>query len=243
MLNRTHVALFLLNCLKKAGYFVNVEASTLTEEQLFIGGLIVRNLQILQFNAHEVSELFVDDDTGTSSSEFIGGAVYPTLALFNHSCNPSIVRYCTRVCFPYRVNAFTLTPFSIRTHRYFKGTTVVTRAIRNIKAGEMIGENYGPLFTQKNKEERQRILNEQYWFSCTCEACSNDWPNLAEMLVEKAVRFRCSNSKCGSPVIVNLHEDNLVIVCGKCSNKCNIIKALKLLQVTRLFKFNMRIRF
>lgn len=28
-----------------------------------------------------------------SKSVFIGGAVYPTLAMFNHSCDPSIVRY------------------------------------------------------------------------------------------------------------------------------------------------------
>jgi hypothetical protein len=28
-----------------------------------------------------------------AKSAFIGAAVYPTLALFNHSCDPSIVRY------------------------------------------------------------------------------------------------------------------------------------------------------
>jgi hypothetical protein len=30
-----------------------------------------------------------------SKSVFIGGAVYPTLAMFNHSCDPSIVRCLT----------------------------------------------------------------------------------------------------------------------------------------------------
>jgi len=28
-----------------------------------------------------------------ATSNFIGAAIYPTLALFNHSCDPSIVRF------------------------------------------------------------------------------------------------------------------------------------------------------
>lgn len=63
----------------------------LTENERYIGGLILRHLQALQFNSHEVAELVIMD--GNKKSVFIGGAVYPTLALFNHSCNPGIVRY------------------------------------------------------------------------------------------------------------------------------------------------------
>ena len=36
-----------------------------------------------------------------SKSVYIGAACYPTLAMFNHSCDPSIIRYdyeaCTKV--------------------------------------------------------------------------------------------------------------------------------------------------
>lgn len=63
------------------------------------GGLILKNLQILQFNAHEVFELqcpkpkvgknVIKHD---GKSTFLAGAVFPTLALFNHSCDPGVVR-------------------------------------------------------------------------------------------------------------------------------------------------------
>lgn len=55
---------------------------------------MLHNLQFLQFNAHEVSELDIKDDgIDKATSLFLGGAIYPTLSLFNHSCNPAIVRY------------------------------------------------------------------------------------------------------------------------------------------------------
>lgn len=59
-------------------------------------------MQLCQFNAHEVSELGASTDgknivrtsklPGELSNRMLGGAVYPTLALFNHSCNPGLVR-------------------------------------------------------------------------------------------------------------------------------------------------------
>lgn len=77
---------FLAHCLK-IGQFFNADN---LDEFDFIGGLILRNLQFLQFNTHEIYELHQGD---TSKTEFIGGGLYPTLALFNHSCNPGIVRF------------------------------------------------------------------------------------------------------------------------------------------------------
>lgn len=65
----------------------------LSYDEIYIGGLILHNLQFLQFNAHEVSELEIKDDINKSASLFLGGAIYPTLSLFNHSCNPAIVRF------------------------------------------------------------------------------------------------------------------------------------------------------
>lgn len=69
-------------------FFDNIE-----DEFNFIGGLVLRNLQFLQFNTHEVYELVESmTDKKSSKTVFIGGGIYPTLALFNHSCNPDIVR-------------------------------------------------------------------------------------------------------------------------------------------------------
>lgn len=50
--------------------------------------------QVVQFNAHEVSEfvtLTPKSLTG-AKNETIGAAIYPTLALFNHSCHGAQVR-------------------------------------------------------------------------------------------------------------------------------------------------------
>lgn len=58
---------------------------------------------------------------------------------------------------------------------------MVIRAIRTIHAGEEIADNYGPIFTMKTKKERQRALMNQYWFSCKCEPCENDWPLLSDI--------------------------------------------------------------
>ena len=53
--------------------------------------LLLRCLKALQFNTHETSGW--DTDRKKDNSIGLGGALYPTLALFNHSCNPAIVRY------------------------------------------------------------------------------------------------------------------------------------------------------
>lgn len=97
---RTHMAVFLLNLLKKTDYLRSNEKMTLNEVETYVGGLILKNLQLLQFNAHEIFELQCQRPTAEKSvlrkdlgkSVFLGGGLYPTLALFNHSCNPSVVR-------------------------------------------------------------------------------------------------------------------------------------------------------
>lgn len=101
MMNRIFLTLFLLQCLRKTSYLQknstpsneNEKSNHLNDEEILIAQLILHHLQILQFNAHEVSELVIQNNkTQTLDSKFIGGALYPTLALFNHSCNPGVVR-------------------------------------------------------------------------------------------------------------------------------------------------------
>jgi SET and MYND domain-containing protein 4 len=71
------------------------EETQLTDEERWIGSLLLRQVQMLQFNAHEVAELQMASPSSLEGvkSVFMGAAVYPTLSLFNHSCEPSIVRY------------------------------------------------------------------------------------------------------------------------------------------------------
>ncbi|RZF40765.1 hypothetical protein LSTR_LSTR011282 [Laodelphax striatellus] len=219
LLQRTHMAVFLFRTLKSTQYFKNEGdelltngtsgkcKSSLSNDEVYIGGLILRNLQFLQFNAHEVSELhFVKNDPDQSKSVFVGGAIYPTLSLFNHSCNPGFVRY-------------------------FKGTTVICQAIRTTYAGEMVAENYGPMFTLSSKPERQSTLRSQYWFDCSCVACLENWP-LFEEMDESKMRFKCLTEGCRSVLNVPVDTMKFMAHCPVCNEHTNLFKGLKSLQDT-----------
>lgn len=86
---------FLVKILEANQYFdiSKRNADAYEEDKIYIGSLILRNLQILQFNSHEVFDLLKSEKTGLRQTVAIGAGLYATLALFNHSCNPSIVRW------------------------------------------------------------------------------------------------------------------------------------------------------
>lgn len=83
------MARFLTKCLSAVNYFGD---SPKPDDILKIEAIALRNLQFLQFNTHEVAELHKSQTDGSEKTQFIGGALYPTLAMFNHSCDPSVVR-------------------------------------------------------------------------------------------------------------------------------------------------------
>lgn len=90
------MAKFLVSFLAANQYF-NSDISTGTDElkdndKYFIGGLLLRNLQLLQFNSHEVFDLLKSRKGDGTHTVAIGAGLYSHLALFNHSCNPAIVR-------------------------------------------------------------------------------------------------------------------------------------------------------
>lgn len=131
-----------MRLLKRSPYFPewvktpDSAEATPSDGELYIGSLILHNLMLIQFNAHEVSRvislfpfLFFDKTSinyriesliylcvvciytftfhsqiselavpkgsnilAKAKSKFIGGGVYSTVSLFNHSCNPGIIR-------------------------------------------------------------------------------------------------------------------------------------------------------
>lgn len=205
ILHRTHVAAFYLYCLKKTNYFT-VDCDTNrrpTDDELFIGSLLLHHLLLLQFNAFEVSEL--KQLGNEQETVFIGGSIYPTLALLNHSCDPCVVRY----------------------HR---GTTVVVHNIRELHAGEAITENYGPMFMLHPKEERLQTLKNRYWFECNCIACCQDWPTLEQMKTNTSLRIRCSH--CKNAITVTTESMEFIVHCMVCSKTTKLLPVLKVLQET-----------
>nr|CAD7201940.1 unnamed protein product [Timema douglasi] len=62
--------------------------------------------------------------------------------------------------------------------RYFVGRSIVVRATRPLASGDIVAENYGPVFTKRSLDSRQRALTSRYWFRCICQACKENWPAL-----------------------------------------------------------------
>ncbi|CAB3379025.1 Hypothetical predicted protein [Cloeon dipterum] len=111
-----------------------------------------RILLVFQRNSYTIDEShFVPSIDAFRSREVIGRAMYPTVALMNHSCDANTTRV------------------------YHLGTQVV-RAIRPIKKGEQIFSSYGPEYGGMPKSRRQAILRKKFYFECDCDSCDDDWP-------------------------------------------------------------------
>lgn len=60
--DRTFMAVFLFQCLRASGFLPTAhqrydeDALDISEDELYIGSLLLRHLQLLQFNAHEIHE-------------------------------------------------------------------------------------------------------------------------------------------------------------------------------------------
>lgn len=112
------------------------------------------------------------------------------------------------------------------------------RTTKPVRPGEMISENYGPIFTLTNKKERQDALKAQFWFHCTCTACAENWPTFHEMN-KKILRFRCDArlenggkyNICDNAVAVPVDTEEFLVPCLLCGQHTNILKGLKALQV------------
>lgn len=66
----------------------------LTGDELKIGTLLLKFLQILQYNAHEIYEtVFPKDNNKTKGVTcYVALGVYPSSAIFNHECQPTLAR-------------------------------------------------------------------------------------------------------------------------------------------------------
>jgi hypothetical protein len=194
LLKRATSALFLMRC------FRHVSSETFDEVEMTT--ILLRHLQSCSCNAYQVTEqLVTDGDVRNTTENEIGGSVYPTVSLCNHSCNPNVARHST-------------------------GRTCIVRTIRSIKKGEEILDNYGPHFLSNNLEERQKHLETQYFFRCTCEACSEKWPTV-DKLPDAITQFKCIH--CSVNKEQNLLKSN---ACLNCKKKCNYSKIEKRFQNT-----------
>ncbi|KAK9293616.1 hypothetical protein QLX08_011475 [Tetragonisca angustula] len=202
---RSLMAAFLLKCLQRVGFFEEAtkDGEALDDREIAVAALLLRHLQLLQFNAHEVFETRLGREHQFRGSRpvYVGVAIYPTVARFNHDCYPAVTRY-------------------------FVGRSIVIRATRSLRPGDVVAENYGPIFTKQSVHERQRTLAGRYWFRCECTACREDWPRF-ETLTNDIVRLRCPTEGC-----LKLHrppttESDGSIVCSSCRRRVHLRESLE----------------
>ena len=83
--HRALMAICLLKILKASKYFPhnNEDLDIFTNDELFVGSLIMRHLNVLQFNAHEIYELLRGDRRNMKPNKnlLIGLGVYPQVML------------------------------------------------------------------------------------------------------------------------------------------------------------------
>ncbi|XP_024936380.1 SET and MYND domain-containing protein 4 isoform X2 [Cephus cinctus] len=148
---RSIQAIFLAKCLAHvmADFTPGVILQQRYLELLAVATL--RHLQAINSNAYEIVENIWDKETKIWEPRNVGGALYTTVSLVNHSCYANVVR-----------------------HTYPNGMVVV-RALRFIRKGSEILDCYGPHFLSDDRDKRRKHLLEKYYFHCACEACTDNW--------------------------------------------------------------------
>jgi len=139
-------------------------------ERATVGGVVLRFLQIVTCNGVEVTELRLSDTLHRSHPGSVGLALYPTVSLLNHACDPVI-------------------------ELVFYGDRCAVRAVQNARAGRELFVDYGHVYYAVGRAERRAALARQYHFDCQCVACSLDWP-LKSRLPSGAATLKCVG--CGA---------------------------------------------
>ena len=108
LFKRALMACYLLKILEMTPFFYNGGSdphNVKLVDKVAMGAVLLRHLQNLPCNAHEVTELELGPTssssvTGSMSStprdstiHEIGAAAFSTLSLINHSCDPNVVRH------------------------------------------------------------------------------------------------------------------------------------------------------
>ncbi|XP_076178680.1 protein-lysine N-methyltransferase SMYD4 isoform X2 [Ptiloglossa arizonensis] len=171
-----------------------------TKETLFFLAIaMLHHLQAINCNAYEIVENVYDKETHAWEPRNVGGAIYPSVSLVNHSCYPNIVR-----------------------HSYPSGTVVV-RTLRFIGKGTEILDSYGPHFLIDSRLQRREYLWKKFRFLCACEACSQNW----QYPLPETMNYKCR--ACSEIIdAFALKENDMRNVsfarCRKCNEKIDCKK-------------------
>ncbi|RWS23720.1 SET and MYND domain-containing protein (SMYD)-like protein [Leptotrombidium deliense] len=125
----------------------------------FFGGLLLKHILQFQCNSCSVtyddSQQSVGHQTLSSQLKVIGTAIYPTLALFNHSCDNFV-------------------------YPLFDGSKITIKSTNYVKVGEEVTFNYGFHYQKMSFKDRQEALKLQYFFDCHCKMCEKKMENIGQ---------------------------------------------------------------
>ncbi|KAJ2945528.1 hypothetical protein O0L34_g345 [Tuta absoluta] len=123
-----------------------------------VAGTLLLHIMTSPTNMHGLSTNIQTPDGNYIEEVSLASAPYAFHSLINHSCAPNVVRFSKL------------------------GTGQMTLyALRPIKKGMQLFDNYGAHHALQDRRTRQDSLRFQYKFSCLCEACVNDWPTYLHM--------------------------------------------------------------
>ncbi|EFN81720.1 Putative SET domain-containing protein L678 [Harpegnathos saltator] len=135
------------------------------------------------------------------SEEVCGNAILPFCSLFNHSCNPNVFR----VSRSQHTVLYTLYP---------------------IRKGEQLLDNYGCHFTMQPKLDRQNMLLQQYYFTCKCVPCQENWPLLPDLKSFETLAISANDKKMIRSVLKKFYTYLNMVEEGDVLDKPYIIEDL-----------------
>ncbi|XP_067085184.1 SET and MYND domain-containing protein 4 [Osmerus mordax] len=197
-------------------------------ELSLLGSVVLRHMFQLRCNAQAVSALINTGDSAVQSTceVRIATAMFPTLSVLNHSCSPN-----TSLAFATGPRTGPPSPepeSSAALATAGCGVTVTVRAAREVSQGQEFLHCYGPHSSRMKVSERRRLLQDQYYFLCTCDACSLEEDS--EVRGERSgsdTGLQCG--KCQEP-LKTLTEDGgawCVCVCGQRVSRVELDLVLK----------------
>ncbi|CAL8095743.1 unnamed protein product [Orchesella dallaii] len=159
------------------------------ENQMKVGGALLRHTCQLVCNAHAITDILPDTLVKCvvdENQKRIATAIFPAASIMNHSCNPNISFF------------------------FQDGKTLIVKASKPIKKNEIVYNCYGPHFRRMPRAERQEILQQQYFFDCSCDACNHELQTKCSF-ADQFEAFSCE--KCESPISP---ANNPIVHCSSC---------------------------
>ncbi|CAG0917657.1 unnamed protein product [Notodromas monacha] len=185
-------AAYVVKCLSAIRSF----DETIQEDLEFLGRMVCCLLISVRCDARAITEC--SRKVNCIEEVKIGLALYPTVSLLKHSCDPNVK------CF-------------------FKGDKVFVKSVKKLSKGDELSSNYGFKYTSVPKDERQLLMLEKMrglWdkfrmrdMCCTCKACLSDWPLSFELSLLPD-RVKCS--RCPYMTSLCYAPDPVTNVCQWC---------------------------